>query len=253
MALMFFDETEHVEREYNFDLPPELKKDKDADEPLKVKILGWEKVGGDIVWRGAHLISKALSMRGPALKGVKTIELGAGSGLLGVVAAKFGAYAVITDGDESFMPLLNENATRFQDDLHLGGTVAAAFVEWGTPAAEAATKEPDSLGHLLRRRGFELILGSEIVYMEEHIPELAETIEYFLADGGEALIANTAVSQRTNHPEARRLFFSSLERLGLNMEVQTMPDGPLFAAVGDIGIKWSEDAYVIRITRSSQS
>ncbi|CAJ1330605.1 unnamed protein product [Effrenium voratum] len=78
----------------------------------------------------------------------------------------------------------------------LGGSLSARQLEWGRAAAERSGLGP---------RSFDWILGSEIVYIPDCIPELAETLAFFLADTGEALIANTAVATRTDQEEAREL------------------------------------------------
>lgn len=254
---VFFDETAHVEREFKFELPRPagaapgaLPSDAGAEgdladspargQQLCVRLLGWEKVGGDIVWRGARLLAAELLRGAGALRGRRALELGAGSGLLGALAAHLGAHAVITDGDEAELPALQENAARFSDELGLGGSLEAAFLEWGAEAGRAAAEESPALP----RGGFGLVLGSDIVYMPEHIPALAESIAFFLADDGQALIANTAVATRTSHPEAKALFLASLRAAGLCVEVESPPDGPAFAE----GI-WSSTDYLLRIRR----
>merc|ERR1712113_900795 len=100
----------------------------------------------------------------------------------------------------------------------------------------------------LRQRGFDFVVGSDIVYMPAHIPSLAESIDYFIADGGVALIANTAVATNTSHADARALFLNSLEKLGLQVEVEEAPNGRVFQACPDI--QWPQASYFLRITRS---
>lgn len=248
---MFFDETEHVEREFVFDRPldPTALPGPGEHEPgakVRVRLYGWLKAGGDIVWRGARLLSKELLQRGKCLHGMTALELGAGSGLPGSLAAHLGARAVITDGDEDFVPLMRKNVECFSDHLGLGGSLAAAHLEWGTAAAAAAEKDQREEMELFHRHSFDLIIGSEIVYMPEHIRELAETIGFFLSDAGEAIIVNTAVATRTSHPEARSRFLAGLEEEGLHVEEERGPDGPTFLAAGG---SWSENAYLLRITR----
>ncbi|CAE8715569.1 unnamed protein product, partial [Polarella glacialis] len=221
---MFFDETEHEEREFLFDIPAD---DEKGEEQLRLRLMGYKKVGGDIVWRGARLLAGDLIRRGRSgLRGRTTLELGAGSGLLSAVCAGLGADALSTDGDEAEVPQQVRTAELFTDGLSLGGSLSAAFLEWGTPACQeahdaslevspAVDGASPSRTPPLRKRGFDFVIGSDIVYMPRFIPALAETIEFFLADSGEALIANTAVATNTSHPEARAMFIAALEKVGL--------------------------------------
>lgn len=246
---MLFDETEHVERVFEFELPagPTLESEEEASKRLlQLRLFGWEKVGGDIVWRGARLLAAELLRRNESLRGARVLELGAGTGLLAALSAHLGAHALITDGDEREVPLLMRNAELFSDDLALGGSLAAAQLEWGTATAEALAEAAEVLpGPPLRRGGFDLVIGSDIAYMPDYIPALAETIAFFLDEAGEALIANTAVATNTTHPKARALFLESLGAVGLDAEVEEPLDGPTFKAVPEV--EWPKVSYFLRI------
>lgn len=241
---MLFDESEHVEREFVFKPPLGA----ESSEEVRLKLLGWEKSGGDgdIVWRGAYVTATELVGRRAEVRGKRVVELGAGSGLLGALCAHFGAHAVITDGDQAEMPVLGENAERFRDELSLGGTLAAGYLEWGLKGLEEAEAQPGGGAAPLRRGGFDLVIGSDIVYIPEFIDALAESIALLLADSGEALIANTAVATRTSHAEARAQFLAALEKTGLRVELEEHPDGPAFMAMGNNGLP--SHSYFLRMS-----
>eukprot|EP00933_Yihiella_yeosuensis_P023703 TRINITY_DN18445_c0_g3_i2.p1 TRINITY_DN18445_c0_g3~~TRINITY_DN18445_c0_g3_i2.p1 ORF type:complete len:252 (+),score=54.81 TRINITY_DN18445_c0_g3_i2:74-829(+) len=245
---MFFDESEAVERTYCFNIPADGNKDA---RQLHLKIFGWPLVGGDVIWRGAKLLAEELARKGTRnLQGQKVLELGSGIGILAAVAAKLGAKAIATDGDEGAIPILALNSERFLDDESSGGALFSAYLEWGTDAASEAHEaaEKDTSGLPLRRGSFDLILGSEIVYMPRFIPQLAETIAFFLSDSGEAIIANTAVATNTTQPEAKALFLSSLEKAGLVVQEERPPDGPAFLKAEDPSLYEVESAYLLRIS-----
>ncbi|CAJ1388633.1 unnamed protein product [Effrenium voratum] len=188
---MLFAEDEYVEREVELEAP-ELPGGK-----LVLRLFGWPMgCSGDIVWRGAWGALQALLAEAPRLRNRRALELGAGCGVLAFAAATLGAHSVATDGNEEELPLLEKNAANFRDSNGLGGSLSARQLEWGRAAAERSGLGP---------RSFDWILGSEIVYIPDCIPELAETLAFFLADTGEALIANTAVATRTDQEEAREL------------------------------------------------
>merc|ERR1711865_1087765 len=142
----------------------------------------------------------------------------------------------------------------FSDDLSLGGSFAASALHWGFDVASEAVK-PNAGGEqpLLARAGFDYVVGAEIVYMPAHIPELAESIAFFLAEKGQAIIANTAVATSTSQREARDMFIAKLEELGLCVELEEGPEGPVFKSLHTVDLtlrdSWSESAYVMRIRR----
>lgn len=84
--------------------------------------------------------------------------------------------------------------------------------------------------------------------MPQHIPSLAESIAYFLADSGRALIANTAVATSTTHPAARALFLDALQAAGLDVEVQSL-DGVALRNAAGLGISCAPTDYFLTITR----
>lgn len=213
-----------------------------ASRRLEFKLWGWQKLGGDIVWRGAYVLAHELCRQSERLRGVEALELGAGSGLAGAVAAHLGARVVVSDGDPAEVPQLEANAALLTEACP--GAVFAAVVEWGAAAAVDAARTSTRL----RERGFDLILGSDVVYMPQHIPSLAESIAYFLADSGRALIANTAVATSTTHPAARALFLDALQAAGLDVEVQSL-DGVALRNAAGLGISCAPTDYFLTITR----
>ena len=71
-------------------------------------VLGWCQGGCDIVWSD-HLPA-LLAEHGAAMCGGKTVlELGAGCGLVGLVAAHWATRVDITDGDEEEVELIRMN------------------------------------------------------------------------------------------------------------------------------------------------
>jgi len=241
-----FDDT-NVERKYCFDISTTSSDGTAKKDTIELNVLGWEKVSGDIVWKGAHVLASQLAQAGvDGVKGKSVLELGAGSGLLGMLAAKLGGHAVITDGDEREMPTLQENAANFEDGLQLGGTLSAAFLDWGYEGAKAAEQAPESR---LKKHSFDLVLGSDIVYIPQYIPLLAQSIGYFLSPDGEGLIANTAVATRTNQSEAQELFLRSLDEAGLQVQVETPEDKGVFEEGG----QWAKTDYYLRIRHKAAS
>ncbi len=99
--------------------------------PLRVKqILNGELKGlgtGTFVWPAAHVLAKFLEKRyhGAGLKGKRICDIGAGTGLVGLVAALLGGTVVLTDL-EILLPLMKQNieiATEHHPNLQISSTV----------------------------------------------------------------------------------------------------------------------------------
>jgi len=86
-----------------------------------------------------HFASK--DKKGGSLKGQKLIELGAGTGVVGMLAGYYGAEAILTDL-EQLVPLLDYNIEKNQSALK--GKVTAAPLCWGESVAHCLP-HPDYL------------------------------------------------------------------------------------------------------------
>lgn len=68
-----------------------------------------------------------------AIKGQRVLELGAGTGVLGITAALLGAHVTMTDVAD-VLPLLRSNALENRPAaLQAGGSVTVALCDWGLP------------------------------------------------------------------------------------------------------------------------
>ncbi|KAM6294514.1 EEF1A lysine methyltransferase 3 [Aegotheles albertisi] len=107
------------------------------------------------VWEAALSLCRFLAQAPPVpLRGCSVIELGAGTGIVGIFAAMLGAEVTITDRPPA-LPQIRENV-----GLNFPGGVGGPRVqalEWGQ--GEGA----------FPREGFELVLGSDLLY---HPPSL---------------------------------------------------------------------------------
>merc|ERR1740117_2542625 len=85
---------------------------------------------GSHLWRGASLLAKWLeqSFERGELKGCRAIELGAGTGLVSMVAALRGATVVATERSD-VMALLEQN---IQANIDVLGKVQVLPLDWGT-------------------------------------------------------------------------------------------------------------------------
>lgn len=118
------------------------------------------------VWSGAIGLLSFLGAAGDRypLGGANVLELGSGTGVLGIgLAVGLGANVVLSDLPEA-MPLLEENAQRN------AGAARAACVRWGGAAL------PEEVVSHLAAPGDALVVGSDIVYRGDLFDPLLETL-----------------------------------------------------------------------------
>ncbi|KAJ0023699.1 hypothetical protein NQD34_003598 [Periophthalmus magnuspinnatus] len=121
------------------------------------------------VWEAAIQLSNYLVERSVELKGRRVIELGAGTGLLGIFAARLGAVVTLTDLPIALPPL----QANVSANTPPGG--------WST----APTVLPLSWGkdHLTFPADWDLVLGADLIYLPETFPLLVETLAHLCHSG----------------------------------------------------------------------
>ncbi|MEQ2256233.1 Methyltransferase-like protein 21A [Ilyodon furcidens] len=136
----------------------------------------WRKLGvAAVVWDAAVVMCMYLELGAVELKGMKAIELGAGTGLVGIVAALLGAHVTITDREAALEFLsanVNANLPPQSRD-----SVAVLELTWG----QGLERFPVG--------GFDLVLGADIIYLEETFPALLLTLEHLCSDSTVVLLA----------------------------------------------------------------
>ena len=200
--------------------------------PVQQTVLGWSMGGCDTVW--SEVLPRLVARHGRRLLSGKTVlELGAGCGLIGMIAANWASRVDITDGDEEEVALISINVAQHapaapapagasDEPLSLHRRLRAAHLDWARP--EAA--EPRLLGG---RETYDVILASQVVYMPANVPLLAKTLRYFLAPEGSVYLYNDQVALfGTTQAECRALFDRALAAEGLCAEpLQADGHGPL--------------------------
>jgi methyltransferase-like protein 23 len=123
---------------------------------------------GAVLWPAAIALAHEVALR--RLAGKRILELGAGTGLPGIVAASVGAQVVQTDRQRLALHLAEQNAER-----NGVATIEHRLADW------TAWEDGDR---------YDLIIGSDILYAEELHPPLRQIFEANLAPGGTVLIAD---------------------------------------------------------------
>ncbi|XP_077575540.1 protein N-lysine methyltransferase METTL21A [Stigmatopora nigra] len=136
----------------------------------------WRRLGvAAVVWDAAVVMCMYLELGQIELKEKVSIELGAGTGLVGIVAALLGAKMTITDRK----PALDFLSANVQANLpaDLQKSVDVSELSWG----ENLDRYPSE--------GFDLVLGADIVYLEETFVPLIETLKHLCSEATVVLLA----------------------------------------------------------------
>lgn len=123
---------------------------------------------GIVLWPSAIALGHELATRN--VKGKRILELGAGTGLPGILAASLGAHVVQTDRQNLVLHVCKLNAER-----NGVTTIEHRVGDW--------TAWTDSAR-------YDLIIGSDILYAEPLHPQLRQIFDTNLVTGGTLLIAD---------------------------------------------------------------
>jgi len=152
-----------AERPFRFLVPQRLEPFLDETDLFREFPL-WTKI-----WEASLLLAHRVAAVPPD-KDIHWLELGAGAGVVGVVAAAFQHRITITEHDPHALDFIHAN-------LHINGCrpVAVHRLDW---------ERPDMTER------FDRIIGSELIYNENHFPALSGLFKSLLKPGGEILLAS---------------------------------------------------------------
>jgi len=125
---------------------------------------------GVVLWPAAIALAHEIATRPDAFRDRRVLELGAGTGLPGIVAASLGARVVQTDRQEGAMAVCRLNGQR-----NAAPAIEYRLADW--------TTWDD-------RTCYDWIIGSDVLYGEDLHPALRHIFETNLAPGGRVLLSD---------------------------------------------------------------
>lgn len=125
---------------------------------------------GVVLWPAAIALAHEVASRAEAFKATRVLELGAGTGLPGIVAASLGASVIQTDRHELAMSVCKRNGER--NGVQSIEYRLADWTDWTDTEC------------------YDWILGSDILYGEILHPDLRRIFEANLAPGGRILLSD---------------------------------------------------------------
>ncbi|XP_075699442.1 protein N-lysine methyltransferase METTL21D isoform X2 [Rhinoderma darwinii] len=162
---------------------------------------------GCVVWDAAIVLSKFLERRQCAEPGLyagrSVVELGSGTGIVGIMAATLGADVTVTDL-EDLQDLMKKNID--SNSTLITGSCQAKVLKWGEDALEFSPS-PD------------YVLMADCIYYEESLKPLLRTLRT-LASSETCILCCYEERTTGKNPEIERTFF---ELLKMDFDYEEVP------------------------------
>jgi predicted nicotinamide N-methyase len=161
---------------------------------------------GQIVWPACVLLSWFVHRNKHNFSGRVVVELGAGCGLAGFVAAHYAKHCVITDGNDIVCSLLQRNRE------HLNSrNVSIQNLLWGVK---------DEVERCVSAVGVfpDVIIGADVILWPNQISQLLYTVRWFLLGKKDTAVCYISYIVRASTTTER--LFATAKQLGLAIETE---------------------------------
>jgi len=167
-----------------------------SSEPFELSIHEPAMTGDDLglkTWAASYLLAKRLVtfdlVPADNQKRLRVLELGSGTGLVGLAMAGLGADVVLTDLP-SICPNLAHNAKQNREVLnHKGGTTRTAILDWMHPTSCEPLRDDNTNGDAGPIPAkFTVILAADSLYSPDHPRMLVDTVAVWLSEDSDAKV-----------------------------------------------------------------
>ena len=165
------------------------------------------------VWEGAEALSAFLRRAPERCRGKRVLELGAGAGECGLVAACLGAHACLTDVHAVVENVIRRNVEQngegeatareaWPGSIRVGrGSATRATLDWGEPIPERPFGRSE-----VRFSDADLIIAAECVWLRELLPPFAATASTLLRNGAAEMILSVRDRSSTEDASSGKAF-----------------------------------------------
>ncbi|KAJ7155523.1 nicotinamide N-methyltransferase [Mycena crocata] len=205
---------------------------------MRIRLVGAHPLWGHHLWNAARAFASYLDHNRLLYQDKCVLELGAGGGLPGLVAAKNGAkHVVLTDyPDADLVKNMVHNVS--ENDAPEGRISVLGYI-WGQPVQPLLTATKESK--------FELIIMSDLVFNHSQHNALLTTCTQTLAQGGAVLVFYTHHRPHLAHRDME--FFSKARDRGWTCEeVLTRRYKPMFPEdSGEESVRATVHGWLLRL------
>jgi len=191
---------------------------------------------GSTVWPAAELLVELCPRH---VKGKRVLELGSGTGLLGIVAAASGASAVTLTDLPSILTLLKANVARNSFVQHYGCAVKVQPLVWNDTDLQPFVQA-----------GFDLVVCADVVYQQAHTEALLPTLVELLRGCPDARLL---IAQERHEPVAWGTLKTGLRKAGLSSQEVVKSGGRIEVLLFYWPVDGSETAPAAGVKRESDT
>ena len=142
------------------------------------------------MWNAARTLSERLARAPETVRGKTVLEVGAGVGTCGILAAKLGARSVtLSDFEEPLLEALDRSVV----ENGCAATCSARALDWRRELEREPTPTTNPRrAPLADDEVFDVIIGSDVLYEREHVLALPACVDRRLAADGACWLVNAS-------------------------------------------------------------
>lgn len=147
---------------------------------------------------------RTFTVSADCVQGKRVVELGCGTGVVGVTMACLGAQVVLTDR-QSILKHAQHNINSNDKLIQAaGGSAAVLTLEWGSPSV-ASSPELQQV---------HVIAGADLIYAQKDITPLCATLRELLAENAHCDIL---IGHKDRNADVTQRFLDEAQAIGINL------------------------------------